>query len=125
MDLNEFIIAVNTNQDSENIDKFMKLMEEANLYQQYLNEENFKLLQSYINYVESMTALPSLNPLQQRVTEKYSKDLKSQKPLYFGKKDEGGATLKYEPNGFISSLIIMFGTLIGGVLIAAVFLSNM
>ena len=120
--LKKFINQANQNTDNEEIDKFLNLMRDAYTYQQYLTNKNFKVFKDFLEYIQALSKndINVLNSTQQKIINKFRT---FKEPItYAGANDEGGATLKYQPNGFISSLIIVGFCLAFGLLIAYLFI---
>ena len=121
--VNEFINACNRDLNVIELDYFLKHMQDAYSMQHYLNEDNFNLLQKFLDYGRNLENNPNLNSTQKKVLIQYEKIL-NQKIESFTKQEEQGVTRKYTSNGFINTTLIILATISFGLFIAYLFINR-
>ena len=118
--------ALNTNDDRIDIDTYLKQMRQAYMYQSYLTGSNFQLFCQFQKIVQELKKndFNTLNTLQQKFVKYYDEQIVTTKIIQdFSptiNDNDGGVSYKYtNPNGFISIMLVLCGTLCAGVMIAA------
>lgn len=120
--LKKFINKANQNIDDNEIDEFLNLMHDTYIHQQYLTKKSFQIFKNFLEYIQALSKndINVLNNTQQKIIHKF-KTFKD--PIsYSSSSEEGGATLKYKPDGFISALLVISFCLSFGLLIAYLFI---